>query len=116
MRSLHSYLPKSCIAIYRNLYILIYRKRALLFTVYTKPAFIAPNSLKNVILIFGTKGYKGECFDTGNEKRILISFARLQLTVRKLALVCGQVGTEFGLDKVTKLVYIYLTKTHETRI
>ena len=27
-----------------------------------------------------------------------------------------RVGTDFGLDKVTKQFYIYLTKTHETRI
>jgi len=33
-----------------------------------------------------------------------------------LALVCGRVGTDFGLNKVTKLFYIYLIKTHETRI
>jgi hypothetical protein len=35
MRSLHSYLPKSCKLIYRNQYKLIYRKHAMLFTIYS---------------------------------------------------------------------------------
>ena len=52
----------------------------------------------------------------GEENLASVVFYALHITVRKLALVCGRVGTDFGLDKVTNLFYIYLMKTLETRI